>query len=107
MAVHHTRKMAAEDFVDTVSGTAGITGSADYILVLYRKRKSREGIIAVTGRDIEENEYALRIDNGLWSLDGMDIRDAAATVNTRREQAVAESKLGNESLAHYQVRQLS
>lgn len=96
VAVHHTRKMAAEDFLDTVSGTQGITGSADYILVLRRKRKSDDGVLAVTGRDIAENEYALTVDHGIWSLDGMDILDAAATVTTRAE--AQQPRLGNRSL---------
>ncbi len=97
VAVHHTRKMAAEDFLDTLSGTQGIAGSADGIIVLSRKRKSDEGTLSVTGRDIEENEYAVKTEGGLWSLDGMDITDAAATINTRRDRA-AENKLGTRSL---------
>lgn len=97
LAVHHTRKMAAEDFLDTLSGTQGIAGSADGVIVLSRKRKSDEGTLSVTGRDVEENEYAVKTEGGLWSLDGMDITDAAATVNTRREQAV-ENKLGTTNL---------
>jgi hypothetical protein len=96
VAVHHTRKLAAEDWLDTVSGTQAITGSADYILVLRRKRKSDEGVLGVTGRDIAENEYALKVDDGIWSLDGMDILDAAATVTTRSEQQ--QNKLGSRSL---------
>ena len=94
LAVHHTRKMGAEDWLDTVSGTQGITGSADYILVLQRKRKSDEGVLAVTGRDVAENEYAVKTDNGIWSLDGMDILDAAATVTTRAER---QARLGDRS----------
>lgn len=97
VAVHHTRKQGADDFLDTVSGTQGIAGAADTVIVLSRKRKSDDGVLAVTGRDIEENEYAVRTEGGLWSLDGMDILDAAATVDTRRERA-AESKLGPRSL---------
>jgi hypothetical protein len=95
VAVHHTRKMGAEDWLDTVSGTQGITGSADYILVLQRKRKSDEGVLAVTGRDVAENEYAVKTDNGIWSLDGMDILDAAATVATRAERQ--QNRLGDRS----------
>ncbi|GAT02060.1 AAA family ATPase [Mycolicibacterium fortuitum] len=97
VAVHHTRKMSAEDFLDTLSGTQGIAGAADGIVVLSRKRKSDEGILSVTGRDIEENEYAVKLDGIVWSLDGMDIVDAAATVDTRRERA-AEGKLGDVKL---------
>ncbi|UHJ55718.1 helicase RepA family protein [Mycolicibacterium fortuitum] len=97
IAVHHTRKQASEDFLDSVSGTQGIAGAADSVIVLSRKRKSDEGVLSVTGRDIEENEYAVRTEGGLWSLDGMDIVDAAATVDTRRERA-AENKLGDRKL---------
>jgi hypothetical protein len=96
LAVHHTRKMASEDWLDSVSGTQGIAGSADYILLLRRKRKSDDGTLAVTGRDIAENEYAVTTDNGRWSLDGMDILDAAATVTTRAEQQ--QNRLGDRSL---------
>lgn len=97
LAVHHTRKMGAEDFLDTVSGTQGISGSADYILVLRRKRKSDEGTLAVTGRDIAENEYAVKTDDGIWSLDGMDLLDAAATVESRTEHQ-NRNRLGNRSM---------
>jgi hypothetical protein len=97
VAAHHTRKMLAEDFLDTLSGTQGIAGSADYVLVLSRKRKSAEGVLSVTGRDIEENEFALTVDNGRWSLDGQDMLDAAATVNTRRAKE-KETNLGSRSL---------
>ena len=97
VAVHHTRKMGAEDWLDTLSGTQGIAGSADYIIVLTRKRKSDDGVLAVTGRDIVENEYAVKTDHGIWSLDGMDILDAAATVATRAEET-QQSRLGSQSL---------
>ena len=95
VAVHHTRKMAAEDWLDTVSGTQGISGSADYILVLRRKRKSDEGILAVTGRDVAEREIAVKTDNGIWSLDGMDILDAEATLTSRAERQ--QARLGDRS----------
>ncbi|MGP4058979.1 AAA family ATPase [Mycobacterium sp. 4D054] len=97
LVVHHTRKMKADDWLDTLSGTQGIAGSADYVLVLSRKRKSAEGVLAVTGRDIAENEYAVKTDDGIWSLDGMDILDAAATVATRAERD-QQSRLGSRSM---------
>lgn len=96
VAVHHTRKQASDDFLDTISGTQGIAGAADSVLVLSRKRKSDEGILAVTGRDIEENEFAIRTEGGLWSLDGDDIAAAAMAANARREQA-AETRMGDRS----------
>lgn len=94
VAVHHTRKAESMDFVDAVSGTQGIAGSADFILVLARKRKETSAVLAVTGRDVTENEYALTMNDGRWLLDGMDLMDAAAAVDRRRDAA----SLGDRSL---------
>ncbi|MGA1841558.1 MAG: hypothetical protein ACMUIU_13125 [bacterium] len=59
--VHHQRKMTSEDIFDTVSGTFGITGGADTILILRREGRSRaDSILHVTGRDVEDAEIALK-----------------------------------------------
>lgn len=70
LVLHHTRKAAAEDFLDTVSGTQGIAGAADATLVLARSRGQADAVLSVTGRDIEEAEYALSFaaDLGAWQL---------------------------------------
>lgn len=87
LLVHHTRKAESADFIDSVSGTQGIAGSADFILVLARKRHADDAILSVTGRDVIENEYALTTTDGRWSLDGTDLMDAAATAAKRKETA--------------------
>jgi AAA domain len=75
---HHDRKAASDDFVDTVSGTNGLAGAADTILVLARDRNEDAGLLKVTGRDVPEGEYALRLQDGYyWELDGSDLADAA------------------------------
>lgn len=84
LVVHHTRKAESSDFVDSVSGTQGIAGSADFVLVLARKRHDDEAILNVTGRDIPEAEYALRITEGVWQLDGTDLAAASETAERRR-----------------------
>jgi len=84
LVVHHTRKAESDDFVDAVSGTQGIAGSADFILVLRRKRQSAEAVLSVTGRDVPENEYALTTNGGLWNLDGRDLAAAAEAVTERK-----------------------
>ncbi|MEU4412054.1 AAA family ATPase [Nocardia salmonicida] len=94
LAVHHTRKAESADFVDAVSGTHGIAGSADFVLVLSRKRKDTAAVLAVTGRDLPEDEYALVTQEGQWTLDGQDLRDAAATVGRRGDA----QKLGDRSM---------
>jgi hypothetical protein len=84
LAVHHSRKQESADFVDSVSGSQGVAGSADFVLVLSRKRHEDAAVLSVTGRDIAEGEYALTTDGGLWWLDGTDLATAAETVDTRR-----------------------
>jgi hypothetical protein len=49
---HHDRKMDADDVFDTVSGTLGLTGAVDTILVLTKK--AGIATLHVRGRDIEE-----------------------------------------------------
>jgi hypothetical protein len=85
IAVHHTRKAAAADFVEQVSGTQGVAGSADFVLVLERQRQSDEAILSVTGRDIIEAAYALTTDGATWSLDGDSLMEAADAAEQRRE----------------------
>jgi hypothetical protein len=71
--VHHTKKAGATDFVDEVSGTFGLTGAADCVAVLARQgRGEMDGILKLTGRDIEEKELALKFDPncGRWELLG-------------------------------------
>ncbi|WP_152363825.1 AAA family ATPase [Microlunatus speluncae] len=84
--VHHIRKMAADDFIETLSGTNGIAGAADAIHVLKRARGEADGVLHTTGRDVEETERALRLDRrtGTWQLlDGPAIDH---TLHTARAQ---------------------
>ncbi|NJP98671.1 AAA family ATPase [Nonomuraea sp. FMUSA5-5] len=68
--IHHVRKMASEDFLSEVSGTNGLAGAADATLVLKRARGTADGVLHVTGRDVEEAEYAMAFQPaaGLWHL---------------------------------------
>ena len=79
LVVHHTRKMASDDFVETVSGSQGTAGIADEILKLSRKRNSDEGTLQLTSRDAPEGEYKVRFDRetGAWTLDGEDLDEAS------------------------------
>jgi AAA domain/Transcriptional regulator, AbiEi antitoxin len=68
--VHHQRKMDAEDPVDTVSGTTGLTGAVDTVLVL---NNAGQGMTLYgRGRDIEEIEKAVTFDKDLciWRVEG-------------------------------------
>jgi hypothetical protein len=71
--VTHTRKAAAEDPLEEISGTMGLTGGVDNCIVLKRTRGSADAVLAVMGRDIrQEQEYALSFDAALtqWTIAG-------------------------------------
>ena len=73
LVVHHTRKMAADDPVDEVSGSTGLSGGADGIMVLKRDRGKADAYLHVTGREVEEEaELALKWNTALasWTLAG-------------------------------------
>jgi hypothetical protein len=55
LVIHHLRKMDAEDPLDQISGTTGLTGGCDGSLVLTRRRQQIDAVLHVTGRDIEDD----------------------------------------------------
>jgi hypothetical protein len=91
---HHDRKAGAEDFIDSVSGTHGLAGAADTVVVLTRPRQEEAGRLKVTGRDVAEGEYAVRfVDGSAWTLDGHDLAGAAR----RARDAQVTAGLGDRS----------
>jgi len=69
LLIHHTRKQEATDVMDLISGSTGIVGAADTLIVLQRKRGQENGTLSVTGRDIiEDGEFALKFhkDTAKW-----------------------------------------
>lgn len=71
LVIHHTRKGAANDPGDTVSGTLGLTGAADATFVLDRSAEKGSTLYA-RGRDITEMDLALdwSQDACRWSIKG-------------------------------------
>jgi hypothetical protein len=78
VVLHHDRKASADDFVDAVSGTNGIAGAADTILVIARPRNEPDGLLKVTGRDVTEAEYAVSFKDCQWRLVGDSLVEAVA-----------------------------
>ncbi|MCM0032768.1 AAA family ATPase [Sandarakinorhabdus limnophila] len=78
VVIHHTRKQEAEDPFDTISGSHGLTGMADTLIVLARQGD----ICSLTGqgRDMEPYDKAIERDRqtGGWRVLG-DFADRAAT----------------------------
>ena len=77
LVVHHLRKMSDKeslasetsgDWVNTFSGSIGLSGSADALFIIKRNRGAFTAKMFRTGRDVEEAEFDLRLDNFGWYL---------------------------------------
>jgi hypothetical protein len=86
VVIHHVRKMEADDPFDMVSGTNGLTGAADTILVL--RRQAGNVTLFARGRDIEEQETACQFDKVTcrWTLLG----DAQQVQSSTQRAAIIE-----------------
>ncbi|KRA84174.1 AAA family ATPase [Altererythrobacter sp. Root672] len=89
MIVHHVRKMEADDPLESISGTNGLTGAADCVMVLKRESGTGHCTLYVRGRDVEESEKAVRFkpDNGTWELLG----DANEVGRTNERQLILDA----------------
>ena len=76
VVIHHTRKSAADDYLESISGTNGLTGGSDAVIVLDRQGDGTT-VFRGRGRDVEEFELAVKFDKETcrWSVLG----DAAET----------------------------
>jgi AAA domain-containing protein/IclR-like helix-turn-helix domain-containing protein len=85
VVVHHLRKADADDAFDTVSGTLGLTGAVDTMLILKR---DTSGTIVMhgRGRDLVDVEKAMSFDINacIWRIEG----DAAELRRSAERQAV-------------------
>lgn len=87
LIVHHTRKMEAEDPFDTISGTLGLTGIFDTLMVLSRSG-SGTTMLAAQGRDLEPYEKAMQRDlrTGGWTI----TRGATLSAKTGERQELLD-----------------
>ena len=72
LLVHHTRKQAADDAFDMISGTTGLLGCADGALLLRKeKRTDLTATLDVVGRDQPDQRLHLTRDQDslVWQLD--------------------------------------
>ena len=72
LLVHHTRKQAAEDKFDMISGTNGLLGAADGGFILRKeKRTSNAATLEISGRDQADQKIYLKRNPQtlLWELE--------------------------------------
>ena len=86
LLIHHTRKMDAEDPFDTISGTLGLTGVADTLMVMMRHGEQTK--LCGQGRDIGPYARLIVRDKatGGWTIGG----DAREIAKTGERQAVLD-----------------
>src|SRR5262245_59280187 len=92
VVLHHTRKMAADDLMETVSGSYGVSGAADAILVMANKPNG--AVLDIRGRDVESAELAIEFNKHTcrWRVLG----DAAEIhVSSQRAKVIAALKEAN------------
>lgn len=71
LVLTHDRKAGSEDWLDMVTGTLGIAGTADSIARLERNRSTRQARLQITGRDHEDQDLGVEMgSNGIWQVVG-------------------------------------
>ena len=68
VALHHTKKGGADDPLEALSGSNGLSACADSTLVLDRDQNGTT--LYVRGRDVEEKETAMKFTAGFWDIIG-------------------------------------
>jgi len=71
--IAHTRKGESDDPLEMISGTTGLSGGVDNIMLLRRSRFTESAELSVTGRDIEDDQiYSLGWDKEAcrWVISG-------------------------------------
>jgi len=97
MLVHHTRKQAADDCFDTISGTTGLLGAADGAFILQKeKRTDSAAVLDIVGRDLQDQRLHLLFDREhfvwgmtsaeteLWKEPSDPVLDAVAKLVTQK-----------------------
>jgi AAA domain len=84
LIIHHTRKAEADDLMDKVSGTYGIVGAGDTIIVIDRQTNGM--VFDVRGRDVEANTFAVEFNKALcrWTILG----DAEAVHQSQERKVI-------------------
>jgi hypothetical protein len=100
--VHHLRKAEADDAFDTISGTLGLTGAPDTIMVIKRDTTGAT-ILHAKGRDLLEIEKAVQFnkDTCVWTVLG-DAGDVHKS-NERASIVEALTEAGDSPLGPNQI----
>ena len=86
LLIHHLRKMGDEDPFARISGTNGISGAADTMMVLTReKRGDNTFTLSITGRDVEQADLAVKFNRSSCIWENLGDADAFEEQQARTE----------------------
>lgn len=85
--VHHLRKMADDaDPFARISGTTGVTGAADTMMVLTKEKRDEDtATLSITGRDVEQMDLIVSFDKTRCIWKNLGDIDAYAAQQARAE----------------------
>ena len=83
--LHHLRKAGADDILDLVSGSTGLTAAVDTVAVLGRERARADAVLYITGRDVEDREVALSFDDSTMAFNLLGDAEEYRMSRERRE----------------------
>lgn len=88
--VHHLRKAESDDAIDLVSGTLGVVGAADHIIVITGNKENGHKLTS-RGRDIPDKSWDIAYSDGKWTILG----DSAPKVKPGSLNAVDRIEMRN------------
>jgi hypothetical protein len=97
---HHVRKLEADDLIDKVSGTFGLSGSADTVFVIERTSNDNF-VFDVRGRDVEAVQLAARFDREVcrWEVLG----SAAEVQRSDAQRAILAALATGDTLTRQEI----
>ncbi|MBR0994156.1 AAA family ATPase [Bradyrhizobium japonicum] len=91
LVLHHQRKATADDLIDTVSGTLGLTGGVDHLMVLGKDPDGSRYIWG-NGRECEEFKLAVQFDANMRLENlGLKMRDQMSPERLRILSVLAKA----------------
>ncbi len=93
LLIHHKRKAVSEDPFNGISGSSGITGAADAIMIFDKPdREKMAASILISGRDVSDRKYHLRWADSPgetgWLYDPEDVDQDSRDSETLVKQAI-------------------
>ncbi len=103
LLLHHTKKQSEENVFDEISGTTGLTGAMDTMMVL--KKKNGKYYLYVTGRDLAESEYEVEFSDTTFTWNVIQKNDVKK-ITAEREEIIELLKTYNRPMRTGEIAEL-